>query len=303
VVLRLGIEGTIRRVELDTAHFKGNYPDTAAIEACRIPEVATGAAPPRDDGRGGPASATVPAAGPSAGEGPPAPDFDAWPWRELLPRTRLRPDAVHRFEDLAPLGAVTHARLAIHPDGGVSRLRLFGQPSAEGLRAAALARLDALPPAQAREAMLSCCGSPAWAERMSARRPFASVEELLAAADQVWGELGRDEWLAAFRAHPEIGGGGVEAEQGERARAWSSAEQAGARTAGAATRAALADANRAYRERFGHVYIVCATGRSAEEMLSLCQERLANDPEAELAIAGEEQRKITRLRLEKLLAG
>jgi OHCU decarboxylase len=193
-------------------------------------------------------------------------------------------------------------RLAIHPDGGVSRLRLLGEPSADALREAALARLDAMLPGQAADALLACCGSPAWAQRMVARRPFGTPEALLAAADAVWGELGRDEWLAAFRAHPEIGGAKAEAAQGASAQAWSAEEQAGARDAAASTREALAEANRAYRERFGHLYIVCATGRSAEEMLALCRARLGNDPQRELEVAGEEQRKITRLRLEKLLA-
>jgi allantoicase len=271
VVLRLGIPGTIRRVEIDTAHFKGNYPDTASVDACAVPHD--------------------------------APDFEPWPWRELLPRTKLQADTVHRFTELADLGAVTHARLAIHPDGGVSRLRLFGEPSEEGRRAAALERLNALPPRQAREALLACCGSPAWAQRMVTRRPFASAADALDAADAVWRELPPEQWLEAFRAHPEIGGAEAEAGQDARARGWSAAEQAGVGGAATETRAALAAANRAYRERFGHIYVVCATGRGAEEMLSLCQERLANDPETELATAGEEQRKITRLRLEKLLAG
>jgi allantoicase len=167
-----------------------------------------------------------------------------------------------------------------------------------------MAWLDALPPGQALGALLACCGSPAWAQRMVARRPFGDVEALLAAADAVWGELERSEWLAAFRAHPEIGETkpiGEARPQNGPARGWPAAEQAGARTADAATLEALAQANRAYRERFGHIYIVCATGRTAEEMLALCRERLGNDPDHELGVAGEEQRKITGLRLAKLL--
>jgi allantoicase len=281
VVLALGIAGVPRRAEVDTAHFKGNYPDTCSLETCEAPSPARGSRPvttaPHDDPSG-------------------------WPWREVLPRTKLQADAVHTFA-LAEGGPATHVRFAIHPDGGVSRLRLYGEPSAAGRRSAAVAWLDTLVPAQAHAALLACCGSPAWAQRMVMRRPFGDAEALHAAADAVWSELTPDDWLAAFRAHPEIGARKAEAAQPARAAGWSGQEQSAVRDAAATTLAALLEANRAYRERFGHIFIVCATGRSAEEMLALCRQRLANDPQEELRVAGEEQRKITRLRLEKLLGG
>ena len=202
-VLRLGVAGSVRRVVVDTAHFKGNYPDTCALEGCVAPAAA------------GEATA-------SAGVAPAA-DFDRWPWRELVARTKLDADAVHELVP-ADTGPVTHLRFSIYPDGGVSRLRALGAPSAAGLAGAAAA-------------------------------------------------------------------------------AWSAQEQSGVGDADAVARAALAVANRAYRERFGHIFIVCATGKSVGEMLALCQERLNNDPARELAVAAEEQRKITRLRLAKLLSG
>ncbi|HEX2209276.1 MAG TPA: 2-oxo-4-hydroxy-4-carboxy-5-ureidoimidazoline decarboxylase [Longimicrobium sp.] len=165
-----------------------------------------------------------------------------------------------------------------------------------------LARLNALPATEAEADLLACCGSREWARRVAALRPFASEEALFDAADVVWWALDRDDWLQAFRSHPRIGEKKAEAGQTGREQGWSRGEQAGMDTAEAATRRALADGNRAYEERFGHIYLVCATGRSADELLSILTSRLDNEPEAELRVAAGEQAKITRLRLQKLLA-
>jgi OHCU decarboxylase len=166
----------------------------------------------------------------------------------------------------------------------------------------ALGRLNALPPADAERELLACCGSRRWARRVAAARPFPDAAALLDRADAVWGELDEADWREAFRAHPRIGEREAEAGQTGRERDWSAGEQAGMDTAAEATRRALAEGNRAYEERFGFIYIVCATGRTADELLALLRERLANDPAAEIRAAAEEQRRITRLRLEKLLA-
>lgn len=165
---------------------------------------------------------------------------------------------------------------------------------------AALERLNALPPEEAEARLLSCCGSLEWARRVAAARPFRSEEELAEAADRIWRGLSKADWLEAFAAHPKIGSSAT-AGPGQ-SRAWSDEEQRGTDGASSETLAGLATANRDYQGRFGHVFIVCASGRTADEMLSLARERLGNDPESELAVAAEEQRKITRLRLEKLLA-
>ncbi len=164
----------------------------------------------------------------------------------------------------------------------------------------ALARLNALPPREAETALLSCCGSSEWARRVAAARPFGSEEELAETSDRIWRHLSKADWLEAFSAHPKIGSS-APAGSGP-ARDWSREEQRGAEGAPSETLAALAAANRDYEKRFGHIFIVCASGRSADEMLSLARQRLANDPETELAVAAEEQRKITRIRLAKLLA-
>lgn len=128
---------------------------------------------------------------------------------------------------------------------------------------------------------------------MLAARPFTSDTALLHSAEHAWWGLEPRDWLEAFAQHPRIG---------ERsADAWSRREQAGVDGATAATRAALAAATRAYEERFGHVFLICATGKSADQMLDALRRRLANDPATELRIAAGQQAEITRLRLEKLV--
>jgi OHCU decarboxylase len=165
-----------------------------------------------------------------------------------------------------------------------------------------LARLNALPAANAEAELLTCCGSREWARRVAALRPFAGEDALFDAADVVWWALDREDWLEAFRSHPRIGEKKAEAGQTQREQGWSRGEQAGMDAAEDATRRALVDGNRAYEARFGHIYLVCATGRSADELLAILTDRQQNEPEAELRVAAGEQAKITRLRLEKLLA-
>lgn len=158
-------------------------------------------------------------------------------------------------------------------------------------------RLNALPDAEARAALRRCCASTAWVEAMLRRRPFGDDAALFDAADESWWSLDADDWLEAFAGHPRIGEREATASE---AAEWSREEQSGVAGAAAETRRALAEANRAYEEKFGRVFLICATGKSAAEMLAALRERMANDPETELRVAAEEQRKITRLRLEKL---
>ncbi|HYP02099.1 MAG TPA: 2-oxo-4-hydroxy-4-carboxy-5-ureidoimidazoline decarboxylase [Pyrinomonadaceae bacterium] len=165
-----------------------------------------------------------------------------------------------------------------------------------------LARLNSASAAEAESELLKCCGSTTWARRMEAHRPFGDAQELLSAADEIWQSLRENDWLEAFDAHPKIGGQKAAREQDAQAQNWSEQEQSGARSAAQETLDALAEANRAYEEKFGHIFIVCATGKSAAEMLDILRARLPNDARTELHNAAEEQRKITRLRLEKLLA-
>jgi len=136
---------------------------------------------------------------------------------------------------------------------------------------------------------------------MLAERPFPSLERLLEVADTIWMELDREDWLEAFRHHPPIGQSKAKRKQLAMARRWSAGEQSVAQQAGAETLAVLAAANQAYHATFGHVFLICAAGKTGEEVLENLQQRLSNDPAVELRIASGEQRKITRLRLEKLL--
>ena len=166
----------------------------------------------------------------------------------------------------------------------------------------ALARLNALTPPDAEKELRDVCGSAAWARAMAGDRPYADREALLRYADEVWRRLRPADWLEAFGAHPRIGERANAASAGGRHAAWSEQEQSSARGAGADVLDALRAANEQYEERFGHVFLICATGRSAQEMLDALHERMQNDPATELRVAAEEQRKITRLRLEKMLS-
>jgi OHCU decarboxylase len=164
-----------------------------------------------------------------------------------------------------------------------------------------LERLNSWGAAEAERELLKCCGAAAWARSLAARRPFDDAQELLTAAGEVWWNLSERDWLEAFAAHPRIGGRKAARAQRRQAEGWSEQEQSGARDAAQATLDELAAANRAYEEKFGHIFIVCATGKTADEMLALLRARLSNEPGAELRKAAAEQQKITRLRLEKLL--
>jgi len=136
---------------------------------------------------------------------------------------------------------------------------------------------------------------------MTGARPFAGIEDLLAKADSLWWSLSEEDWLEAFRAHPKIGEQKAAAAQSEQARSWSAQEQSGTVGVGAETKAALAAGNQEYEKRFGFIFIVCATGKTSEEMLAILNRRLQHEPGTELPVAAKEQRKITRQRLEKLL--
>ncbi|HUP62701.1 MAG TPA: allantoicase [Thermoanaerobaculia bacterium] len=250
VIVMLATIGRVRRIEIDTNHFKGNYPDTASIEG----------------------------------------SVDGEQWTEVLPRTKMQAHTRHFFiDELLADGPFTQLRLNVYPDGGVSRLRVWGRATERGLRGSVVQRVNTL--LDTRE-LRNCCGSQRWAEQVAAARPFESWDALLETANRAWYALDARDWLEAFSAHPRIG---------ERKAGWSSQEQSGTQTASEDTMRALADAQRAYEEKFGFIYLVCATGRTADELLANVRERMQNDRDAELRIAADEQAKITALRLEKLV--
>jgi OHCU decarboxylase len=162
-----------------------------------------------------------------------------------------------------------------------------------------LEQLNLLHESQAERRLLACCGSRAWARGVAAGRPYYSFTELLATSDRVWSQLTPDDWREAFARHPRIGDSSASARN--TAEHWSEREQARARSGNAATLAELAELNAEYEDRFGHVFLICATAKTADQILDRARERLNNDPETELRIAAEEQRLITHLRLRKLL--
>lgn len=164
-----------------------------------------------------------------------------------------------------------------------------------------LQRLNSLSQRDAVNEFLKCCGSQAWASKMAAARPFNSIDAIKESAERAWSSLAPDDWLEAFRSHPRIGEKKAEQHTGAEAQKWSEQEQAGVSQSSQTTIEALADLNREYQARFGFIFIVCASGKSAGEMLAVLRERLGNDAQKELHTAAAEQAKITSLRLEKLL--
>jgi allantoinase len=193
--------------------------------------------------------------------------YEGQPLCGLVERTILRGKTVYN-----------HGEFAASPSGQI----LYGP----------LCSLNATSTVLARSAFLRCCGSSKWAAKMESRRPYGSLNQLLEQADRSWSEASVGDWLEAFRAHPRIG-------EDTKSR-WSEEEQAVARTAATGVMNELAQANRAYQERFGFIFVICANGRSGEEILTALRSRLNNDRETELRNAAQEQRLITRIRLIKL---
>lgn len=165
-----------------------------------------------------------------------------------------------------------------------------------------LPTLNALPPPTRAEALATCCGATGWVAALNQQFPFATVETLFAEGERIWSALAEADWREAFTHHPKIGDVTALKEKFATTAPWAAGEQGAVRQASQATLEALAAGNDAYERRFGYIFIVCATGKSAGEMLALLQARLPNEPAQEIHVAMSEQAKITRLRLEKLLA-
>ncbi|CAN5458501.1 2-oxo-4-hydroxy-4-carboxy-5-ureidoimidazoline decarboxylase [soil metagenome] len=164
-----------------------------------------------------------------------------------------------------------------------------------------VAPLDDMPDTAAATELTACCGSSAWVSGMLARRPFATTDVLLSAADEVADTLVENDWLEAFTHHPKIGARSANAAVSTTAKSWSAGEQSAVATADTTVMVALADANDAYEARYGFIFIVFANGRNASEILALLRTRMTNERSDEISIASAEQRKITRLRLGKLV--
>jgi 2-oxo-4-hydroxy-4-carboxy-5-ureidoimidazoline decarboxylase len=164
-----------------------------------------------------------------------------------------------------------------------------------------LDQFNALTYDEALKDLQRCCGSRRWANQMAARRPFRAMSEIFAAADQVWKGCDRADVLEAFRHHPKIGEVAAQRSRHATTQQWADGEQAGIRAAAESVLQKLAAGNEAYEQQFGFIFIVCATGKTSDEMLATLEERLRNQPAQEWVIAAGEQAKITRIRLGKLL--
>ncbi|MCA1826111.1 MAG: allantoicase [Myxococcales bacterium] len=255
-VVQLGVPGTVRRLEIDTTHFKGNAPGRCMVDACNQPQ-----------------------------------SLDSAEWRVLLPETTTQPHTRHFFEDeLRSVGRMTHLRLNVYPDGGVARLRAWGEADIADPRDQAVTRLNIMSRVDAVATLRTFCGSLRWAEDMADEVPFENAAALYRIADRLFWELSEAGRLEAFAVHPPIG-----ATEGS---PWSKQEQSGVQDA---QRAELARLNQEYFDKFGFVFLVCATGRSGEEMLAELRRRLGATRAEEIRTATEEQSRILRLRIGKWL--
>ena len=274
VVIKLGQAGQLTRVLVDTAFFKGNYPDHCTLQGIYWPGAPTHALVQHED------------------------------WQDITAPTPLGAHQTHEIA-VENSGPWTHVRLTIVPDGGVSRLRVMGTASdilpahSDGL----LTHLNRMDRDDAKTALRRCCGADRWVQGMLDAMPFSSRTHLFGEAERLWWSLGDGDWLEAFDHHPKIGADPEQLRQKFQQTAdWSEAEQSSVQNASEAVLEELAQGNVDYEAKFGFLFIVCATGKSAAQMLHLLQARLPNETAYELRIAAGEQAKITRLRLEKLAA-
>jgi OHCU decarboxylase len=202
---------------------------------------------------------------------------------EIRPINDIRSTAAYRSAVLANLIAEFLDKLSARPINDV------------------LARWNQLPPPQAADAILPCCGSSAWARALATQRPLLNESALFSASDDIWNKLPPHDWMEAFSKHPRIGERKAPPAASSQSASWSAQEQQNVTQAAESAQQDLASANHEYEQRFGRVFIVCATGKSAEEMLDILRHRLQNDDDTELQAAAEEQRKITNIRLKKWL--
>jgi allantoicase len=264
VVIELARPGFIERIELDTHFFKGNAPQAMSAEAIDASDLSSAALAAVEAGQG---------------------DFI-----RLLGRSATLPHRTHTFAPDRRMRA-THVRVHIYPHGGVHRLRLYGH--AADIGEARLGAFNALAKDQAEALARVWNASTPFAQALCAARPFASVRDLLLAADRAWWALDASAWLEAFAAHPRLG------DKGEGAGAF--AKASATEQAALVQSAELSRLNQTYAEKFGFVFILCASGKTQDEVLAALNERLLNSRDVELQNAACEQAQITRLRIERWL--
>lgn len=262
-ILRLVGPGSVRALTLDTAHFKGNCPEKAQIEATCVQD------PAEDD------------------------------WFELLPPQSLVPHTEHYFqEEIQTNQNVLWLRLNIFPDGGIARLRVWGDLNEEGLSEARLLYLNSSRPEVLKSIFKQVCHSERWVSELCGLNPYFSLADLLNKGASAWSRCAEDDWKEALEGHPRIGekasGSGLSAQ-------WSKKEQSAAQVADDDILNRLREAQAGYFQKFGFIFLICASGRSSEEILREVERRMNNSPAEEMQILAAEQGKIIHLRLEKLL--
>jgi allantoicase len=230
-LIELATTAVIDRIEIDTTHFKGNYPDRCVVEGIHAPE-----ARPSD----------LPSEG----------------WEELVPATPMEPHYRHSFEVSVGL-PISHLKLRVVPDGGVARLRAFGTIDESGWCRSGLRKFNVAEYHHVEADLLACCGSRAWARQIAAQRPFDDPEDLTVTAEEVWSHLGPHDRLEALAAHRRFEGRSAEDR-------WS-LEQSGARAAELATLQSLSESNRIYEERFGHAFLGGGCGSPDEMLTALSE--------------------------------
>ncbi len=260
-IIRLGRPGQLEFLELDTNHFKGNYPDRCSVEGIYW--------------RNAPILGLI----------------DSPDWTEIMARTRMKPNRERRFP-VTEAGPYTHLRLNLFPCGGISRFRAHGTRYEASTPDDSITAINDLASDQLFMNFHRCCGSKRWAEAMAAAHPFQSAAELFGVAEHIWWHLDEADWRKAFSKHAEIG-----TDIGDTAVLFQEQEGDDAME----TLTALASANELYRGQFGFNFIISESGLRVVDMLAALRSRMSNSPVNELRIAAAEQAKITRLRLERLL--
>lgn len=267
LILALGCPGTIQEIELDTAYFKGNFPHAFSIECANL----------------------IPLSLDNVLD-------DNIVWRPLIDKQFLKADHIHNYKnEVQTQGLITHVRLNIYPCGGVSRLRLIGKFDNNYINVLnTLSKSDFISQAN------KCCSSTTWSKYLEAQRPFKNLSDLQSKSDSIWKEMKEPDLLEAFDGHSKIGDLETLKKKYHNTTAWSKDEQAKASDADIEILKELQKLNNDYQDKFGFIFIVFATGKSAQEMLDILKGRINNDRTTELTNASNEQNKITRLRLEKL---
>lgn len=262
-VFRLVGASEVRALTIDTAHFSGDHPSQVQVDG------SCGATPEGDD------------------------------WFELLPAQTLLPHTCHEFQqEIVPNAGVRWVRLNLIPDGGLSRFRVWGDLTEDSLIECRLTFLNSSSSSTLARIFKQVCHADKWVSRMVEAAPFSDLDDLLKKGDQAWSGCQESDWRQAIEGHPRIG---EKAKGKSLSSAWSRGEQSKASAMDTDIAERLSQTQRKYDEKFGFIFLICATGLSSEQILKAVEQRLENSMADELQNVAKEQAKIIQLRLEKLL--